>query len=357
MQVIKPRDLVEALRVAILADKPILIQSPPGYGKTEMTHQVVASLVNEGIRGWHDPRLGSCETVDLRGLPVVRDENGTPHTRSALPEDFIPPWENGVLFMDEMGTLMKDMQNVCLPMVQKNSRGLRMCGPHPLPAGTRIVAATNFGIADGTHQNAVSSALADRFPYRFALEADHEDWIDEAIRRGVSPQTIAFISQFPHYLCTDPKDIKRGSWQGHANPRSWMDVDGLMNDAEKYNMKRRHIVLQAAVYNRIGEGIGGEYLLHRAVDCEMPDPDLCIKDWENAPVPNKGKNKYYTTIVTSLAGAIAYRADAKNFATCINYMRRIGDEYAGVMVSMATKKTPELMVTREYCLWSGQGKV
>ncbi len=72
---------------------PIMIEGPPGIGKSSVVYQVADRLGLKVI----DLRLGQIPPSDIRGLPMVKDGI----SMYACPE-WLPKDGNGILFLDEL---------------------------------------------------------------------------------------------------------------------------------------------------------------------------------------------------------------------------------------------------------------
>ena len=91
---------------------PMLIYGSPGVGKSEQVYQAL----EEG-ETMIDLRLNSLDSIDLRGLPVIKkDKDRNPTQVEWVRPEFIP-WEGkGILFLDEINTAAPSVQNPALQL-------------------------------------------------------------------------------------------------------------------------------------------------------------------------------------------------------------------------------------------------
>ncbi|KKK85320.1 hypothetical protein LCGC14_2774500, partial [marine sediment metagenome] len=89
----KPSKVVEALEIAIKADRPAFLWGPPGVGKSNVVAQVADKMGYTLV----DVRAALLDPVDLRGLPVIEDGKVR-----WCPPDFLPKGKKKLLFLDEL---------------------------------------------------------------------------------------------------------------------------------------------------------------------------------------------------------------------------------------------------------------
>jgi MoxR-like ATPase len=101
-----PQEIASTLTTIFKQDSRnivVLLQGPPGIGKTAAVGQAARS-VNKTLVTF---ALPTCESVDLRGLPVV--ENGGTRWASPLPRD-----GRGIILLDELSSAAPDVQVAAL---------------------------------------------------------------------------------------------------------------------------------------------------------------------------------------------------------------------------------------------------
>lgn len=221
-------DLTAEIKACREVDVPMMIFGPPGIGKSEQVWQ--SADEDDGII---DLRLNSLESIDLRGLPVIkRDSNKNPVAVEWVRPEFLPGdegvkigkkvYNKGILFLDELNTAQPSVQNPALQLVLD-----RKIGSHHLGKGWYIVAACNRA-EDRAHVVPMSAALLDRFAI-YDYSPDHQTWTKWAIQNDVHPDVIGFISFSPSSLMSPRKD----EYSPSANPRSWCYVSKRLKAKQK----------------------------------------------------------------------------------------------------------------------------
>lgn len=200
-------DLVDTIRSIRRTGVPMLVFGPPGIGKSQQVHQ--AADGDPVI----DIRLSMLDPVDLRGLPIVRDER----VLWARP-DFLPEDGKGILLFDELNTAPIAVQNAALQLILD-----RRCGPHRLGDGWYIVACGNRA-SHRAHVNPLSAPLRNRFAI-VEYEPTVERWSSWAYAHGVHDHVIAFLNFSPSHLIGDPGD----EYANFASPRAWERVSRFLH--------------------------------------------------------------------------------------------------------------------------------
>lgn len=231
---------------------------PPGVGKSTLVRAEAEKLGLSFI----DFRGVTCEPTDVRGFPTV--ENGV--VRWARPE-FLPSEGEGILFLDELGQAPGLVQAALLQLTLD-----RRCGEHEIPAGWRIIAASNR-LEDRAGVGRLNSALLDRFVH-LEVEVSAEEWSRWALDHEIAPEVRAFINFRPGLLSDfDPK--RRVS----PTPRSWEVVSRLRKLFEDERL------LQDALSGTVGEGPAAEFLAFCRSYRELPSLEEICRDPEAVEIP------------------------------------------------------------------------
>lgn len=182
------------LETCLEADVPLLIEGPHGAGKSEM---VAAAAKRRGM-DFVSLDLSAAEPVDLLGLPCASAE-GT----SYMAPRCLPRRGTGILFLDELNRVMRQVRAACLNLI--TGRGIPLSG-YVLPREWRIVAAANPAGGD-YHVDQLDPALASRFA-RVTLVPEVRPWIEWAQAHQVHPEVVGFVGGL-------------GQFSPEANPRAW----------------------------------------------------------------------------------------------------------------------------------------
>jgi len=304
---------------------PMLIYGSPGVGKSEQVYQ--ACDLDAGDL-FIDLRLNTLDSIDLRGMPVVqRDKDGTATRTEWVRPEFIP-WEGrGILFLDEINTAPPSVQNPALQLVLD-----RKVGNHRLGDGWYIVAAGNKA-DDRAHVHPLSSALRQRFAI-YHYEPDKDTWVNWAVKSGVHPNVIGFISFKPDCLIQPPVDDEGAN----PSPRSWYYVSQRLFHDQTEPDDIRACVGHAA----------NEFMAYQTVCSKIPSISDIISGKVNFKEDTKNVTMSYA--VSSALGIHLLRAKSvpKQFAVEVNNC------FKNAVNNMAGEPG---MVFMRYCLLQGDEKL
>lgn len=198
---------------------PVSIIGKAGIGKTE---SIAALAANLGI-GFKELRLSHYQESDLVGLPYI--ENGV--TKHA-PSDILPPSDDkgqGILLLDEVTSSKTSMRSAVYQLMDSS----RKLGQYKLPEKWLIVACGN-GPDDGGDFKGIEAAFMSR-GFCWRVEPNLETWKRWALKKGVHPTVIAFLSFRPDRLHVMDPDAR---YDMIACPRNWVKLS-----TQLYNMEKR----------------------------------------------------------------------------------------------------------------------
>lgn len=317
------------LEFNIQADKPTMLWSAPGVGKSSMVHQVAERHRAGGKTfGLVDFRAVLRDPVDLRGLPSVDGD----FSKWLVPDDLPQAGrdgEEGIFFMDEVNAASPSMQAACFGLVLD-----RKVGNYTLPEGWRIVAAGNRQ-KDRAAAQKMPTALANRFSH-IEVEADVPTFTKYANEKGLPPELIAFIRWRPALL----HDMKGDTSMAFPTPRSW-------EQASKSIGAPQNIRLQLLAGD-VGEGAAGEMEGFLRVYQSLPSIDSVIMDPDGAKVPGEAEVSARYAIVS----AIAAKATTQNFGNIMRYANRMPREFATMLVVDSTRRDVSLTHTKAFAEWT-----
>ena len=226
---------------------PILVLGPAGVGKTESL-KVLAKEIGVGYRSM---RLVDKTALDIIGLPDIEqidaaqltsttgDNAGgrravqsgdtikttTYHANTLLPYD-VRDGERGIFVIDEITSAQPD---VLAPMMQLMDND-RSIGTYKLPPKWKIVAIGN-GEEDGGYYEGVAFTILNRSQC-YRLRPDFESWKLWAIKNGVNPSVVAYLSLYSDELSkydnNNPNSLA-------PTPRAWEKVSKKLTAREKGN--------------------------------------------------------------------------------------------------------------------------
>lgn len=332
---VTPSQAKEILRFAIQVNEPIIFVGKPGIAKTAICEQVAEE------EGLHLIKIHPAldDLGDAKGLPWFADGDGSAR--------FVPIGQMAkVLSATEPTLLLLDDFLQAMEAVQKTYMQIlhgREFGGHRIPDCVRIVLATN----DRTHRAGAGGALE---PIKsrtgiFHVVEDLDDWatwffgqteIDGVpITPDLIAETVAFLKTRPELFCKfDPNTDLKNS----PNPRTWTkSTKWLTRDQMP---KELQMASQTAA---VGEEAAVERMGFRDLYKQVPTIDAILLDPESVEVPTK------PSILFAVLGALAGRANKKNFARVARFGERVMEAGRGDMATLlirnATRMKPELQQT------------
>jgi hypothetical protein len=256
-----------------LADRlpPLMVWGPPGVGKSAVLREICSELEI----GFLDVRLAQREPVDIRGLPVPR-EDGVHWLTSAE----WPRHGRGVILFDELTAADRSLQVAAYEFILDR----RLGDLYRVPPGWYIAAAGNRG-DDRAVSVALSSALANRFCH-LEVEADIEDWSRWAIGRGLHPLVVGFLRFQPRLLFVPEGELE----QGWPTPRSWERVALELEVAERTGLPERTLAL--IVEGLVGVGATTEFLAYRRWATQLPEVERMLRGEAPIQIPERSDQRY-----------------------------------------------------------------
>ena len=148
MKVKSGQAVIDAIKLAYAAGKPVLLEGRHGVGKSQLIEQAASDLgIDCIVRD-----LSLLEPTDLVGLPL--NVNG--RTKYS-PPSFLPDDGKGLLVFEELNRSEKYMMAPCLQLLTA-----RTLNDYSLPKGWLCVAAINPA-SDGYDTSQLDPALLSRF--------------------------------------------------------------------------------------------------------------------------------------------------------------------------------------------------
>jgi hypothetical protein len=200
LQVAVGSQLLDVLRIAYRARRPVLLEGATGIGKS----QIVMDAAKQLGLDYRVLDLSLLEPPDLVGLPVI--DNGV--TRYAVPAE-LPQHGQGILMLEELNRAEIPVMQPALQLLSA-----RRLHSYTLPPGWMCVAAINP--EDGEYQvNRLDPALRSRF-LQVSVCADRTAWLQWAHQHAIHPVVIGLVSQH------------EDSFES-ASPRSWAYASDMLH--------------------------------------------------------------------------------------------------------------------------------
>jgi len=277
---------------------PMMIWGPPGIGKSTLVRGVTEEL----DIGFVDVRLAQREPVDIRGLPVPRED------RQGIDWIVSSEWprvgvegtpERGIILFDELTAADSTLQVAAYEFILDR----RLGELYKVPDGWYIVAAGNRA-EDNAVARTMSSALANRFLH-LDLSAGSDDWCNWAMSTGHHPDVVGFIRFRPDLLL----DMSAHHERGWPSPRSWSRVSDEVRLAEKSSLPDRFLCL--IIDGLIGIGAGMEFKAFRDSKSLLPDVRAMLNGTVKVQFPKKLDQQW--AMITSLAPILVEEEEPEQF--------------------------------------------
>lgn len=335
--------LADKVRFCRAFDRPIMVFGPPGAGKSQQIHQ--AKDEDDLVI---DCRLTSLESIDMRGLPIIKKDVHTKNPEAVVwvrPE-FLPgdegvvvegkKYTKGILFLDEINTAQIAVQAPALQLVLD-----RRIGPHRLGKNWYIAAAGNRA-EDGCHVNPMSAALLDRFAI-YDYTPSHQTWTAWAMKNGVHENVIGFISFSPSSLLSPRRD----EYSPSSNPRSWCFISDMLKTGAKPDVSD----IRACVGSQ-----ASEFMAYVKVCASLPNIARLVEGKEKFV-----ENRKEISVAYAVANAVAshlmnHGEPAKVLDNCVRVVAGISPEpaslfYRRLMFSASDKIKTLLFKSGEVTKW------
>lgn len=297
-----PQDLENTIKSHHAIQRSLCIEGSPGCGKTEIVRQCAKKL----------------------GIPIIER-----HLPTMLVEDFgilfpngddtlkyrLPNWfpradrdgEEGILLFDDRNQGGSDLQKVLANIIQA-----RTLHGHALPPKWSVMSTGNRQ-SDRAGSNKVLSHLRNRETV-VTLDVSLDNWIEWALKNGVSPVLTAFMGFRPNLLNNfDPApDVKQ-----NATPRSW--VEGV--NAPLLNFTLPDHVMHEVYSGAVGEGPASEFVAFQQICRDLPDITSVLESPETAVVPSEN------SVLYAMVGSLAANVTEELMAGLLAYVRRLPAEF------------------------------
>jgi MoxR-like ATPase len=222
----------KALVQCLGAEQGLLLQAPPGVGKTAIVAEAAAEagLPCRSLLGTQ------IAPEDVSGIPrIVGERSVFCPPRVLLPEGGGP----FCLFLDELPACSADVQKAFYPLLLE-----RRVGEHALPAGSWVVAAGNR-TEDRALVRDLSAALVNRL-FLLQVRVDAEEWFLWAERQPLREEVVSFLRHMPEALMR-PVPAEPVPF---STPRAWAMLADALDLAERGGILTRE-VRRALAFGRL----------------------------------------------------------------------------------------------------------
>lgn len=252
-QQVKPRDVISALRSALMMKLPVFMWGSPGIGKSDIVHKLGEEFNAPVI----DVRLSLWEPTDIKGIPYYCHETKTmvwappselPNMAVAAKHPYI------ILFLDEMNSAPQSVLAAAYQLVLN-----RRVGQYVLPDNVLIVAAGNRE-TDGGVTSRMPKPLANRFTH-IEMTHDFDDWAIWAVDANIHHEVLGYLYAYKGDLYDfDPKSPAKA----FPTPRSWEKVSDIVQHVTDEKS------LRTLIAGTIGDGTAIKFITHREISGKLP---------------------------------------------------------------------------------------
>jgi hypothetical protein len=258
---------------------PLMLWGAPGIGKST----IISDMAKELDIGFIDVRLAQREPVDIRGLPVPReDRSGVDWiVSSEWPrEDQDDYNERGIILFDEITAADPSLQVASYEFILDRRLGKL----YQVPPGWYIIAAGNR-TSDAAVARTMSSALANRFCH-LELIPKSKSWIEWALIKGLESTVIAFIRYRPELLFNMTGNRERG-W---PSPRTWERVSLELQLAKETSLSKA--ALRCIIEGLVGPGAAIEFLGFLKWAESIPDIEAMLRGDVDIEFPGRSDQRF-----------------------------------------------------------------
>ena len=335
-------------RIPGILDSGISIEllSAPGRGKSEFVRQTVDRMSARDGRPWGFATmfLATMTPSDLLGYMVPsKASDGSmssvftrPAWMTTVDGHDVREFQRGILFLDEFGQGEADVKRASAELLLN-----RQLGPHKLPDGWSVVAASNRA----NDRSGVTKSFDFVINRRLQIDItdDLPSWEDWAVKNDIEPLFIAFAVQNPHIVFADGVPDKQGPW---CTPRSLVMVSKLLRSISGPG---REIPVDASAVEiasgMIGEGAAAQLFAFVRLGQEMPKFEDIVKDPAKAKVSTKPDANML------ICYSLAARVDIATVDPVIEYIERLPKEFAVTFAKTAGRRNKQLVVTKAFGQW------
>jgi MoxR-like ATPase len=199
----------------LAGEESLLLQAPPGVGKTAIVVQAAAeaALPCRSLLGTQ------IAPEDVSGIPrIVGERSVFCPPRVLLPEDAKP----FCLFLDELPACSTDVQKAFYPLLLE-----RRLGEFALPAGSWVVAAGNR-TEDRALVKDLSAALVNRL-FLVQIRVDADEWFHWAEGQNLREEVVLFVRYVPEALL---RPVPAAPIP-FSTPRAWAMLADALDLAER----------------------------------------------------------------------------------------------------------------------------
>lgn len=350
-------DLDRVFPALFKAGIAVELRSSPGRGKSMWTRQQPArlsKLLGKPV-GFASCFLATMVPSDLMGymVPQKHEASGKVLSQFSVPSwfqtsdpitghldgKFADDFEHGILFLDEFGQGEADVKRASAELLLNGQ-----LGPHRLPEGWLVVAASNFA-SDRSGVTKDFDFLINRRTL-LNIDDDMQGWLDWAMAQNVNPILLAFTNQNPGIVFSKGVPDKQGPW---CTPRSLVAL-GQQLDAMTPpggDMPTDAVAIEVA-HGTIGAAASSQFFAMVKLGQEMPKYEDIVKSPMNAKLPKAPDAQMLVCY------RLAQSVTNKDVDPIVDYCERLPKEFSVTFAKAAVRRDPNLINTKRFGTWCTQ---
>lgn len=296
----------------------VMLWGPPGVGKSQAIRQIAKDIKKNTGKETRitDVRLLLFNPIDLRGIPTSNADKTL--AIWLKPQIFqMDPSEDivNILFLDEISAAPQSVQAAAYQITLD-----RVVGEHKLPDNCIIIAAGNR-VTDKSVSFKMPKALANRLLH-IEVEGSFESWQNWAVRAGINPKVIGFLSfRTDKLFGFDPKsDVL-----AFATPRSWEMVSNLLNNVCD-DVKTMHPLIAGL----IGSGLALEFRSWCGMHFKLPNTEDIFMG-KTTQVP-KSADTLYAVVSSMTSYATEHKDDAEQIGNSLSYAAGFPADFISLLI-------------------------
>lgn len=323
-----PSQLHRLIEVYRKAQIPLFMWGSPGVGKSSIVRKYAKNIDAVMV----DIRLSQFDPVDLRGLPSPSGDSTRWMAPAILPFVGNPNFPHDrpiLLFLDELAQASPAVQAAAFQLVLD-----RRVGEHTLMPNVYILAASNRS-GDRAGTNRLSTPLLNRFAH-IEVISDFDAWKQWAIREGIHPLIVGFLSQRPALLDQFETALKSGA-QAFPTPRSWEFLSNLISTLPDIATTPTHI-LSTLTASVVGAAVAAEFVAFAEYAHVLPTWEEITSSPTKAKVPNHDQ----PDALYAVSSLLVVRVDESTADAVAEYASRLPMEFQTLIASDLARSKPQL---------------
>lgn len=326
----RAKQLKAAIRLAVKANKNLLISGAPAIGKTKIAELVADEICAEQDGSWMICHPVTDDPSDWKGLGFPSEDRKSAHF---LPYGNLLALMQAdkllICILDDVGQACDSVQAALMQVIEERTiNGLKISD------NVRFILCTNRK-GDKAAVRGVIEPLKSRCII-VELEVNVDDWCLWANQNHMPPELVAFAKLRPTLL----HDFKPSTdMSNSSSPRGFEAIGRMMvNECPK---EIEYEIFRGSCGDQVATEFCGFLKSYR----EMPDPEAYLRE-PDKPLPEEESMTY------ALAAALAARANKTNVSKIYDLAMRLDAEFSTFMVFSMVQRDKKMAQCAGMATWS-----